>query len=440
MLPLLERTEMVSPLAAGSLVASVWQGVLLTAGVALCLRRLRMVTPAARSWVWTAVLLLVGLLPVLERLVPHAAAVGHPVVHVEPIWSVALLAVWVACSAARAAQLVWQGVRLVKVARGARPVPVDATLAALLAGPRRAELCVSADVDRPSVAGFPRPRVLLPTGLLEALSRAELEQVVLHEMEHLRRWDDWLNGLQQLMLVLLPLHPAVLWLHRRLCRERELACDDGVLRATAARKAYAACLVRLAEDAMRRRGVALALSVLGSRTRESELVGRVRRILAGAEEGVPGARWGVRAGMVAAGAIVGAGLLAGSPQLVCFDAAPASMAQAAAPALAGDGAFLARETATPLSSPKAPHMMLTEAVMAPRVPAAGRVGVPPRLRRRAVLRSTRTPLKRLAAPAWTPLAAAPRPVSSRRVLTEVFASQPMYAAVPWRDGWLILQL
>ena len=56
---------------------------------------------------------------------------------------------------------------------------------------------------------------------------------------------DSIHLLQKLGLALFPLHPALFWLDRRLCRERELACDDGVLRATQARKAYAACLARL---------------------------------------------------------------------------------------------------------------------------------------------------------------------------------------------------
>ena len=149
--------------------------------------------------------------------------------------------------------------------RRAKLVEADPELRALLCvrgmamRDRCADLCTSSEVERPSVFGFFRPRVLLPEALLERLTPSELRQVVMHEMEHLRRGDDWTNLLQKLALVVFPLNPAMLWVERRLCAERELACDDGVLRASAGRKAYAICLTRLAEYSMLRRSFSLVL-------------------------------------------------------------------------------------------------------------------------------------------------------------------------------------
>ncbi len=115
---------------------------------------------------------------------------------------------------------------------------------------RKAQLCTSEEVERPSVFGFFHPRILIPPALIEKLSAQELQQVVLHELEHLRRLDDWTNLLQKAALVVFPLNPAMLWVERKLCAERELACDDRVLRSNAAPKAYAVCLTRLAEFSM----------------------------------------------------------------------------------------------------------------------------------------------------------------------------------------------
>jgi beta-lactamase regulating signal transducer with metallopeptidase domain len=126
------------------------------------------------------------------------------------------------------------------------------------------------------VLGFLRPRILLPAELLERLTAAELAQVVVHEMEHLRRGDDWTNLLQKLALVVFPLNPALWWVESQLCAERELACDDQVIRASRGRKAYAICLTHLAEYSMLRRGLSLAL---GAWEKQSELVRRVHRIL-----------------------------------------------------------------------------------------------------------------------------------------------------------------
>jgi hypothetical protein len=108
------------------------------------------------------------------------------------------------------------------------------------------------------------------------ITSAEMEQVVLHEAEHLRRRDDWSNLLQKLALVFFPLNPALAWMENHLCREREMACDEGVVRITNAPRAYAECLTSLAERGFERRTEALSL---GAWHRRSELVHRVHGIL-----------------------------------------------------------------------------------------------------------------------------------------------------------------
>jgi len=180
---------------------------------------------------------------------------------------------------------------------------------------RSAELCISDEVERPSVLGFLRPRILLPPGLVERLTATELEQVVRHEMEHLRRADDWTNLLQKIALVIFPLNPALLWVEHRLCAERELACDDSVLRSSCGRKAYAICLTRLAEHSMLRRGLSLAL---GAWERQPELVRRVHRILRKPTEAMSRRQTMALTGSVIAGVLVCAAGLARSPQLVGF--------------------------------------------------------------------------------------------------------------------------
>jgi len=166
---------------------------------------------------------------------------------------------------------------------------------------RRAQICTSDEVDRPTVIGFFSPKILIPSWLLEKLAAAELEQIVLHEAGHLGRADDWMNLLQKIALVIFPLNPALAWVERRLCFERELAVDERVLRAFEGRpgaaKAYAACLATLAEYRLGRRAMALALGVLG---RESELGRRVGRILRRGEGMKP-----LHAKLVLGGAMLG---------------------------------------------------------------------------------------------------------------------------------------
>jgi beta-lactamase regulating signal transducer with metallopeptidase domain len=309
----------VSPMVAGALVAAVWQGTLLTVLAWVCLKAFPRLSAAARSAVWLGVfVLLIGLqiVPVLAR--PAAEAVSIPVAHLDVRWSYAVLGLWAAFSVARAVQL---GIGVVHMRRlVVRAVEIDAgpELKAALdeaAAGRAVRFCTSDEIARPSVIGFFNPTILIPEKLLRSLSEAELKQVLIHEVEHLRRADDWTNLLQKLALVVFPLNPALLWVERKLCAERELACDDRVLEAGNGRKAYALCLAHLAEHAMLQRGMSLAL---GAWEKRPELVRRVERILRGGPKTL-GRRIAVGvAGGVMTASLCGALLLARSPAVVSF--------------------------------------------------------------------------------------------------------------------------
>lgn len=450
---LMDMAQHLSPIAACVLIASFWQGALLTAGVALALRYVQHVTPAVRMWIWTMVLLALLILPGCVQVASPGAAPVHAEMHVAAGWSAGLLMVWLAGALFRGVRLLLDGLRLRRIARQAVPVTVEASLQRVLAGGRRrAVLCVSTEVDRPSVTGLVRPRILLPDGLLETLTVAELEHVVLHEMEHLRRGDDWLNLLQQISLMLLPLNPALLWVNRRLCRERELACDDGVLRTTHARNAYAACLVKLAEDSLVRKGVALAMSVLGMRGRETELVGRVRRILAGPERGV--GRFGAAPALLGIGVLGGMLLLARSPQWVSFDAVSSPPVQTAFAMGTGQALGPTRMPARATGRYGEVRPVLAEAVVGEETagtlhPAVALATRHQPTRRRALLARVAASRPRFKFEARTVAAVAVDATQRARqaalfpgriVITHYEVSQPVYAAVPWRNGWLIVQL
>jgi hypothetical protein len=163
------------------------------------------------------------------------------------------------------------------------------------------------------------------------LTAAELEQVVLHESEHLLRRDDWFNLLQKVALVLFPLNPALAWMEGRLCREREMACDEGVVRRTQAPREYAACLASLAERGLQRRELlrrAEALS-LGAWQRRPELVRRVHSILKRKQALHPLAARAL-VGVVGCGLVMASVELARCPQVIAFVPAEKPQAQSIA--------------------------------------------------------------------------------------------------------------
>ena len=310
-------------------VAALWQGLAVAVVLALGLRLVPRITAAQRFAVWATGFAAAAALPFAPMLTAHFAA-AHPAdlpaatpgafLQLDPRWSLAIAALWLAASLWRVADLLVHTVRLRSLWHAARPVDVPHTAAG-----RRFEVCVTDRVDRPSVIGFFAPRILIPDWLLARLTHVELDQIVLHEAEHLSRRDDWTNLAQKLALVAFPLSPALWWMDRRLAREREMACDEGVVRITRAPRAYAACLASLAERGLAHRTEALSLAAW---QRRPELVERVHCILRSRRALNPIAARMLFGGLVC-GLLVVSFELAQCPQLVAFVPAQPATALAA---------------------------------------------------------------------------------------------------------------
>lgn len=325
--------------AASMAATALWQGAAIACGLAICLRLAPRVSAAHRFAAWAAgfaAVVCLPLLPLVSGMTNEAAAsprmaeaVGGPWLQVDLRWSLAIAAIWAAISMMRGVDLAIHSLRLRKLWKSAIPVDVDGSLTRLAAqaagmrGRRKAQVCTAEGVERPCVIGFFAPRILIPEWLLERLAPGEVEKIVLHEAEHLRRRDDWSNLLQKIGLVVFPLNPALLWMERRLCREREMACDEGVIRATHAPRAYAACLASLAERGLQRRAEALEL---GAWQRRPELARRVHSILRRNHALSPVANAALM-GVLGCGLAVGSLELARCPQLIAF--VPARSAETA---------------------------------------------------------------------------------------------------------------
>ncbi|HYX54246.1 MAG TPA: M56 family metallopeptidase [Candidatus Limnocylindrales bacterium] len=178
---------------------------------------------------------------------------------------------------------------------------------------RRTRILLSDAATAPVAVGFLRPAVILPAWLAEEGPSEELKHAVLHELEHLRRRDDWSNLLQKIVRAVFFFHPAVWWLERELSLERELACDDAVVQRTGNSRAYAASLARLAERSFMRRQIAMAQALVG---RVHQLTHRVTRML-------DSSRPAGRAWRPAVPAVIGLALLSGvstswAPEMVRF--------------------------------------------------------------------------------------------------------------------------
>jgi len=94
-------------------------------------------------------------------------------------------------------------------------------------------------VLEPGVVGVLRPVLLLPAGIGERLTAAQLEAVLAHELCHVRRRDNLLAAIHMVVEALFWFHPLVWWIGARLVEERERACDEEVLRLGSEPQVYA---------------------------------------------------------------------------------------------------------------------------------------------------------------------------------------------------------
>jgi beta-lactamase regulating signal transducer with metallopeptidase domain len=421
--------QLVSQHAASALISSIWQGFLLAAAVALALRLTPRISATTRFAIWTAAFLVLALLPILH--IPHATnPTPQPLLQLNPYWSLAIAALWTLASLVRATALIRQALQLRTLSRQSIPVSPQDLLPATL-DLRGAQLCTSPNVDRPSLIGFFSPRILIPTYLFDRITPAELHHIVLHELEHLRRRDDWLNLIQKLSLVLFPLNPVLPFIDKHLCLQRELACDDGVIRATRTPRAYATSLTNLAERGLHHRSAELSL---GAWERRPQLVHRVHSILRSRTTLSPLQSRAILATLTL-GLITGAAELSRCPQLIAFTAPETQPFAANTSSTASPQIENVRFNASP-----AFHATMLNANMdapRPHQPAAK----PHRTNLKSSRKAPTTPAPQLNQ-SWMVVTSWQQATPSRIVLTVLDDSNSIstFTAVPTDGGWLFVQL
>jgi bla regulator protein blaR1 len=238
-----------------ALVAHLWQSTLVIGIVWLATLALRGNRPRVRYWLWIAASLkflvpfswLVALgsrfewrtAPAVARPVttfvleevlaspmPAAATTSLLPAAQSSAWLWALVSIWIA---GLFVVLFWwwcQWRPVGSALRHARPVNLgagyDVANLAVMSSPSTLE---------PGVVGIWRPVLLLPEGLADRLTPAQLNALIAHERCHVRCHDNLAAAAHMLVEAIFWFHPLVWWIERRMIDERERACDEAVLRA-----------------------------------------------------------------------------------------------------------------------------------------------------------------------------------------------------------------
>lgn len=313
----------------------------LTAGTALIvilwvvLRLLPVRNSHTRFAVWFSAMLAIVVLPLaftssLRWFISSASGgSAHPLVTVPTFWAEWIVLGWVLLvllGFARIAFGLWQ---LRRLRRSCSELDIQALgpqakeILATVEPGRRVLLLVSEQLEIPTAIGFVRPAIILPAWMLEDRAdgnphfpaEEDLKYILLHEMAHLRRRDDWTNLVQRMIKSVLFFHPGMWWIERKLGLDREMACDDLVVAQTSSPRAYAQCLTSVAEKSFLRRQIALAQAAV---SRVKQLSHRVAGIM---DESHPRRTniWKPAIPMVAAVAVLCAVSASDTTQLVGFN-------------------------------------------------------------------------------------------------------------------------
>ncbi len=259
------------------------EGLLLAGCAWLLLRLLPRQNSGTRFAIWLLALAGVAGLPILSAARSGASSLlpqTHPEITLSPFWASALLLLWIPISLlalARVATGLWQVRRIRTQCREVPIADLDPLLRELFTDLKRPVGLLICDQARvPAAMGFRHPVVVLPTWTLRDLPPDQLRHILIHELAHIRRHDDWTNLVQKITRAIFFFHPAVWWIDARLSIEREMACDEAVLAQTGNPHAYAGCLIDLLERGCARRGWTMAQAAV-ARARDASV--RIRRIL-----------------------------------------------------------------------------------------------------------------------------------------------------------------
>jgi hypothetical protein len=288
MTPVFNNLRAIAQFAAAHMLQGIVEGTALAMFAWMLFRIMGRQSSGVRFAMWFSVLLAVAGWPFLGTLHSgNGLAVPQPTgsaITVPGSWALYAFGLWAAISGVAIGHLGFGLYQLGRLRRNSTPVAIDG-LDSLLRGcleetrkSRPVELRTSGQVHVPTAIGFFRPTIILPEWVLGELSVEEVHTVLLHELAHLKRRDDWTNLVQKLLRAVFFFHPAVWWIESKLSLEREMACDDMVLARTANPRAYAQCLVSMAEKNLLHRGFALAQAAV---SRMRHMTVRVTQILRG---------------------------------------------------------------------------------------------------------------------------------------------------------------
>ena len=111
---------------------------------------------------------------------------------------------------------------------------------------KKVKIGISPTIDSPISFGWIDPIILLPIALVNQLTVKEIESIILHEWAHILRNDYLINIITSLVQVILFFNPFSYLLNKEISLQREIACDNFVMKASVEKLDYLNAIYKIA--------------------------------------------------------------------------------------------------------------------------------------------------------------------------------------------------
>ena len=134
---------------------------------------------------------------------------------------------------------------------------------------------ISENIDSPFVYGTFHSYIVIPESFINQLSEKEIKIIIMHELVHVKRFDNLIKLFWIMALSLHWFNPILLFSYKLFQKDVEISCDEKVLSffKTDIRKLYANLLI----SSLEKQNVKFNIGLLGFG--ESDVKGRVNSIM-----------------------------------------------------------------------------------------------------------------------------------------------------------------
>jgi beta-lactamase regulating signal transducer with metallopeptidase domain len=143
---------------------------------------------------------------------------------------------------------------------------------------KKLKIGISTTIDTPLSFGWIEPIILLPIALVNQLTVKEIESIILHEWAHILRNDYLINIITSIVQVILFFNPFSYLFNKEISLQREIACDNFVMKASVEKLDYLNAIYKIATGIANKKAPIQNSWTMGILNIPNELLYRVKTL------------------------------------------------------------------------------------------------------------------------------------------------------------------